>query len=89
MCFSSDLNSDTAGAWKWNGLQVDGTWITRNISSTADAGFQSCISLVGLSTTLSAGSHTVLVAGWSGTGTSTYSEANSQGNSLVVMEVVA
>lgn len=85
--FSSDLNSDTTGAWKWNGLQVDGTWITKNISSTADAGFQSCISLVGLSTTLSAGSHTVLVAGWNGTGTSTYAEGNDDGNSLVVMEV--
>lgn len=87
--FSSDLNADTGGAWKWNGLQVDGVWITRNISSTANAGHQSCISLVGLSTTLSAGTHTVLVAGWNGAGTSTYAEGNSDGNSLVVMEVAA
>lgn len=87
--FSSDLNSDTTGAWKRNGLQVDGVWLTINISSTADAGFQSCISLVGLSGTLSAGSHSVVVAGWQGTGQSTYNEESSNGNSLVVMEVAA
>jgi hypothetical protein len=87
IAFSSDLNSDTAGAWKYNQVFLDNVLQTGNISSTATASFQSCVSLVHLSSAVTAGTHTVKITGHSGGGTSTYAEAGLNGNSLVVMEI--
>lgn len=87
IAFSSDLNSDTAGAWKITAIYVDGVQQMNSISSTADAAFQSAVSLVWLTGSLAAGNHTVEVKGWQGAGQSTYAENNSNGNSLVIMEI--
>jgi hypothetical protein len=87
IAFSSDLNADAAGAWKYNQMYLDNVLQTGNISSTSAAGFQSCISLVHLSSAVTAGTHTVKITGHSGAGTSTYAEGGMNGNSLVVMEI--
>ncbi len=87
MAFSSDLNADAPGAWKYNQMYLDNVLQTGNISSTNASGYQSCISLVCLSSAVTAGTHTVKVTGHSGAGQSTYAEAGMNGNSLVVMEI--
>lgn len=87
MAFSSDLNSDATGAWKYNQLYLDNVLQTGNISSTYQSGYQSCISLVALSSAVTAGTHTVKVTGHSGNAQSTYAEGGMNGNSLIVMEI--
>ena len=74
MAFSSDLNADATGAWKYNQLYLDNVLQTGNISSTYNSGFQSCISLVHLSSAVTAGTHTVKVTGHAGAHQSTYAE---------------
>ena len=83
--FAADCNAMEAGAWKRQGVYIDGVRYTYNISSTYVNDYQSGVSLVYLSAPLSAGAHSVEIKSWNGLGASDYAQ---EGNiDLVVMEI--
>ena len=83
--FAADCNALQAGAWKRQGVYIDGVIYAYNISSTADNDYQSGTPLVYLSAPLSAGTHSVEIKSWNGLYASDYAQEGTI--DLVVMEI--
>lgn len=86
--FTGDCNANDNGAWKRVGIFIDGTLQYNVLSSTANAAYQEVVSISGVFTVTTAGSHTVSIQAQQGAGSSTFAEeGGNHKNNLVVLEL--
>lgn len=87
---SGDANPGVAGNWHWISLYLNGNQINPLIiNQTSGASYNNPFAIVRMLGVLSAGSHTVQMRAWQGSGEITYGETgNNQAPSLVVVELI-
>lgn len=87
---SGDANPGVGGNWHWIALYLDGNQVNPLIiNQTAGNSWNNPFAIVRMLGVLSAGSHTIQMRAWQGSGEITYGETgNNQAPSLVVVELI-